>query len=373
MSIARAILATLAGLVLVATILWDAFETIILPRRVSRRLRPTRLFYRLTWAPWSAIARRMHSGTARESLLGYFGPLSLILLLALWAAAIVIGFAVIQWGLGTQVRGPAGIAGFAEDLYVSGTTLPTLGMGDVYPISAAARTVTVIEAGIGLGLLALVIGYLPVLYQSFSRRETSISLLDARAGSPPSAGELLRRYGEDGDPERLVDFLTDWEVWAAELLESHLSYPILAYYRSQHDNQSWLAALTSLLDVCALIMVGVDGTPTRPARLTFAMARHLAADVSQIFHQPPRPPQPDRLPESELATLRAMLTAARVPLRPGADADRQLAELRALYEPYVNALARYLLTPLPPWLPSASAHDDWQTTAWQTGGVESTG
>ncbi|HVC30356.1 MAG TPA: potassium channel family protein, partial [Steroidobacteraceae bacterium] len=161
MKTAGEILGALAGVALVLTILWDAFETIVLPRRVSRRLRPTRLFYRATWAPWAALARRLPAGSARESILGYFGPLSLIVLLALWAAALVLGFGCIQWGAGSHIQAPAGISGFPADLYVSGTTLSTLGLGDLYPLSASARTLTVIEAGIGLGLLALVIGYLP--------------------------------------------------------------------------------------------------------------------------------------------------------------------------------------------------------------------
>jgi hypothetical protein len=190
-------------------------------------------------------------------------------------------------------------------------------------------------------------------------------LLDPRAGSPPSAAEMLRRHGEDDSPDALTQFLRDWERWSSELLESHLSYPVLAYYRSQHDRESWLAALTMVLDVCALIIVGVDGAPGRSARLTFAMARHAAVDLSQVFGTPPRPPRQDRLSPAALAQLRATLAAAGMPLREGAAAEQKLAEIRAKYEPYVNALAEYLLVALPPWLPDAEASDDWQTSVWE--------
>ncbi|MGH8060313.1 MAG: potassium channel family protein, partial [Candidatus Entotheonellia bacterium] len=264
-----AVLAVL-GLTLIATVLWDTFETVILPRRVTRRFRLTGLFYRYTWLPWSAVARRMRQGRRRETYLGFYGPLSLLLLLSVWAVGLILGFALLQWGLGSALIAPEGAASFGTDLYMSGTTFFTLGLGDVTPHSSMARAVTVAEAGTGFGFLAIVISYLPVLYQAFSRREVNISLLDARAGSPPSATELLRRHSQGRHLEELSRLLYDWEHWSAELLESHLSYPVLGYFRSQHDNQSWLAALTTILDTSALVMVGIDGTPERQAQLTFA-------------------------------------------------------------------------------------------------------
>src|SRR5207253_6422420 len=142
-------------------------------------------------------------------------------------------------------------------------------------------------------------GYFPVIYQAFSRREMAISLLDARAGSPPTAGELLWRYRWDKSGDALAELLREWERWAADVLESHLSYPSLAYFRSQHDNQSWLGALTTILDLCALILSGIETEagpfPTGQARLTFAIARHAAVDLSQIFETEPHEPEPSRL------------------------------------------------------------------------------
>ncbi|HEV8439013.1 MAG TPA: ion channel [Methylomirabilota bacterium] len=358
------LLAGAAGSALILLILWEAFETIVLPRRVPRRIRLTRLFYRSTWIPWSLVARRALSAERREAVLGFYGPLSLLVLLTVWAAGLIVGFALLQWAGGSALQGMDGMSPFTADLYLSGTTFFTLGLGDVTPRSTIARALTVIEAGMGFGFLALVIGYLPVLYQSFSRREVNISLLDARAGSPPTAAELLRRHAPDRDLEGLRHLLRDWERWCAELLESHLSYPVLAYFRSQHDNQSWLAALTTILDVSALVLAGIDAGCRREAQLTFAMARHAVADLAQVFNTPPIRGIRDRLPPAKLAALRAYLADAGLRSQEGSVAEQEFTRLRALYEPYVAALAGYLDMTIPDWLADTVEADNWQTTAW---------
>jgi hypothetical protein len=358
------VVAVIAGLALVGITLWDMFETVVLPRRVTRRLRVTRLTYRLSWGIWTRLVGLLRE-SRRDTFLAVYGPLSLIVLLALWAALLICGWGVAQWGLGSQLSGPPHLSGFLEDLYYSGTTFFTLGLGDVTPTTAWARLLTLAEAGNGFAVLGLVIGYLPVLYQSFARREQRMALLDARAGSPPTAVEMLRRYTADGDLQELGKLLQTFEEWSSDLLESHSSYPMLAYFRSQHDHESWVAALTMLLDVCALVMIGVADVPVRTARWTYAMATHAAIDLSQIFAQ--RPPQlrADRLDHATYLQVRAALEAAGVPLSLGADAEELLAALRAAYEPYVTALSRAMHMPLPRWLPSADEIDDWQTSGWE--------
>src|SRR5262245_46601914 len=285
------------GTLLILTILWDAFQTMILSRRVSRRFRPTRAFYRLLWTPLRAATKRMLPGDRRENILMVFGPLSLLSLMALWAYGLIFSFALLHWGLGSQTVGADGRSGFSVDLYMSGTTFFTLGLGDVTPRTALARGLTVLECGMGFAFLAIVIGYVPLISQAFSRREVSISMLDASAGSPPTAGQLLHRHLGDEDGE-LRELLRDWERWSAEVLESHLSFPVLAYFRSQHDNQSWVSALSVVLDVCALLLTRLVDRPLSSARLTFAMARHAVKDLCAVFRLQPTPPA-DRLAAAE--------------------------------------------------------------------------
>ena len=353
--------AGVAGGVLLAVVLWDAFETIILPRRVSGRIRLTKLFYRFTWKPWRGTARLL-SGRRRDAFLSFYGPLSLILLLALWAAGIVFAFGLLQWAAGSALT-MAGVPSFGADVYMSGTTFFTLGLGDVVPRTPLSKLLTTVEAGMGFAFLAVVIGYFPVIYQSFSRREVAISLLDARAGSPPSAGELLWRHRGDPGAAALADLLREWERWAADVLESHLSYPPLAYFRSQHFNESWVAALTTILDTSAIVIVGLEGWCVRQAELTFAMARHAVVDLAQVFSTPPGTAE-DRLPPAELERLRARLASGGMRLKARPDFAERLAELRRMYEPYVIALARYLALPLPPWIRAVERPDNWQTSAW---------
>jgi len=158
--------------------------------------------------------------------------------------------------------------------------------------------------------------------------------------------------------------LGEWERWAAEVLESHLSFPVLSYYRSQHDNQSWLAALTSILDSCAFLIVQVKCNNSYQAQLTFAMARHTVVDLALIFKAPPVAPDPDRLPAGQLQQLKQQLREAGLDLHEGAAVDAHLAELRGMYEPFVNALARRFLFALPSIVPEKHTADNWQTSAW---------
>jgi hypothetical protein len=352
------------GTALIVLVLWEGFETIVLPRRVTRRFRLTRLYYRRTWRLWLVMVRHFLPARQRETWLSFYGPLSLIFLLCLWAGGLISGFALLHWAIGSPLVTHDGSAGFLTDLYLSGTTFFTLGLGDVIPHSNLARLLVVVESGMGFAFLALVIGYLPALNQTFARREVSISLLDARAGSPPTASEMLRRHSSDHAMEALRLLLHEWERWSAEFFEGHLSYPVLAYFRSQHDNQSWLAALTAILDTCTLVMVGLEGACARQAELTFAMARHAVVDLSIIFQREQRESKHDRLPPAELAALRSAMKDAGLKLSEGEAADRKLAELRGTYEPNIISLAAFFNVSVPPWLAAEGRTDNWQASAW---------
>src|SRR3989449_185676 len=235
------LLAGIGGALLLAIVLWDAFETIILPRRVNRRLRLTRAFYRATWIPWAASAGLVRAGNRREVFLSFYGPLSLVLLLALWAAGLVTGFGLLQYANGSAMHAAGNeTVGFTTDLYLSGTTFFTLGLGDVAPQGSFARLLTVIESGLGFGFLAIVIGYFPVIYQAFSRREGTISLLDARAGAPPPAAALLHRPGRG--PEGAAAPLPPvhaWEPRAGRPPGAPPSYSPLPDLPSPPRNPAW--------------------------------------------------------------------------------------------------------------------------------------
>jgi hypothetical protein len=354
----------LLGVAMFMFVIWDAFEAIILPRRVTRKFRFTRFFYRTSWRLWTLIISVVHAPKRRESLLGFYGPMSLLVLVGIWAVGLVLSFGLMQFGAGSAVLINNGPSGLNTDMYLSGTTFFTLGLGDVLPRSGLARFLVVTEAGFGFGFLAAIIGYLPFIYGSFATRETDISLLDSRAGTPPTAGELLRRHSYPHGQEALTVLLKDWERWCAELMESHLSYPVLAYFRSQHDNQSWVASLTSILDTCALVIVGIEGACEKQAELTFAIARHAVADLAQVFGTSPVPLPQDRLTPENLRHIRDVLAEHGLKLRDGEAADQKLTKLRNMYEPYIYSLGTYLRQPLPPWIPLKKGKDNWQTTAW---------
>jgi len=357
------VLALIAGIVCLFVVLLDAFQTIILPRRATGRFRLTRLFYIATWWPWTFVTERVCSARKRETFFSFYGPLSLILLLAVWATLMVLGFALIFYSLGSPFSDPLRHTAFFSDVYVSGTTIFTLGLGDVAPQRPFARVLIIIEAGTGFGFLAAVMGYFPVLYGAFSRREVSISLLDARAGSPPTAAELLRRHSYEGAEVALSALLIEWERWSAELLESHISYPLLCYFRSQHSNQSWISALTAMLDTCALLIAGVQGHQARQAQLTFAMARHAVVDLAQIFNLPPLKSLPDRLPTAKYEQLYDHLCQNGVKVCRDENSLARLREMRSLYEGYAATLSRFLRMPLPPWIAERPFKDNWQTVA----------
>jgi Ion channel len=362
--------AFIAGLFCCLGVALDAFQTIILPRRPTGRWQITRIFFVATWAPWVLMAERARNTKVREQIYSVYGPLSLLLLLLLWALLLICGFAMFFFSMrspfGDVMMGhdASALAQLGTDLYVSGTTLFTLGLGDVVPHSLFARALIIFESGVGLGFVALVIGYLPVLYQAFSRREVNVALLDSRAGSPPNAAELFRRHGFEGSEKALTTLLAEWERWSAEILESHISYPLLCYYRSQHDTQSWLSALVSILDTCALLISVIEGTPSRQAQLTFVMARHALVDLGQVFHVQERKAwqhqtEVDRLPSKDFYHLCDALGENHVRLCGDPAAAKRLKTVRLLYEPHAVALSEYLRMPLPVWVAPPKVNDQW--------------
>jgi hypothetical protein len=369
MNLHMSIPATVFGLIIIGVVLLDAFETVVLPRRVTRQFKLTAWFYRRTWIPWRKIAGHIKTASRQQSFLGYYGPLSLIMLMAFWAVGLIFGFALLQYGIGAHEQLNGEPITFPRILYHSGETFFTLGYGDIVPVSAGARALSVFEAGMGFAFLGVVIGYLPVVYGAFSRREIQISMLDARAGSPPTPSELLIRLAgrsEQTTIDQLVldDVLREWERWAAELLESGLSYPVLSFFRSQHSNQSWLGALMIMLDVTSLVITGIEDIHPGQARLTFAMARHAAVDLAQVVNARYDPKAADRLTEEAFQSLLKILADAGLKLKSTEEAKVKLAKLRSMYEPYIHSTAVNLMVSLPPWQHINKPRDNWQAGPW---------
>ncbi len=352
-------LAVFVGLLVLLVVLQDAFEVMLLPRRVQRRLRFVRLYFRQTWRLFAAFARNLPEGARREGLLSVYGPLAMVLLFGIWSLGLILAFGLLEWALHVGTDKPLALL---DAIYLSGVTFFTLGYGDLVPHTALARALAVGEAGIGLGFIAVVISYLPVLYQLFARREAHVILLDGRAGSPPTAGGMILRHASGGSLAQLDAVLGEWERWGAELLESQLSYPMLAFYRSQHDNQSWIAALACIMDTCALVLVGIEVLPPLQARMTFTMARQVLVQMAEAFAMRPEPYSGgERLDAVGYGALEQVLVAGDVGWSVGDDSRETLAALRGTYEPLLAGLAAFLLVPLPGWLPHDDVDDHWSS------------
>jgi len=332
------VVAAVAGVILISLMLAEFFVTFMLPRRVRRDPRIARGLNRALWVPWRAFSRRLSASSA-DTALGFFGPLALVSQLLIWTVGLIIGFALLEWA---AVGG-----GFGHGLlFSSGLFLSAEGASG----STSVHVIALFEAAIAIGVLFIVIGYLPAVYGSFSRREIAVSQLATRAGSPPAAGAILLRAADRERWLTLEHDLRDWEAWVAELMETHLSYPILGFYRSQHVNQNWLAALTAMVDVAAFVTAVESDGEVEAAELTFAIGQHALADLAHQYRVQPGPA--DRLEDDAFDELYGLVEDALG--RPvGRDEARErLTALRQAYEPKAQGLSQLLALDLPAWLPA---------------------
>jgi hypothetical protein len=330
----RALIA-IAGALLIELMLSEFFVTFMLPRRVRRDPWIARGLDWLLWRRWRALARRLESASA-DTLLGFFGPLALLAQLVVWALGLMIGYGLIEWAV-------AGGSFSMRFLTSSGLFLSAGASSG----SAGVHVVELLEAATGVGVLFIVIGYIPAVYSAFSRRETAVSQLATRAGSPPAAAALLQRAAARGSWRHLERDLQTWEEWAAELMETHLTYPLLAFYRSQHVNQNWLAALTVIVDVAAFVRATVPDENGDAADITFRIGRHALADLALQFRLEPVPV--DRLSDSDFDDLFAIIDRSELANVDREVARRRLDQYRGEYEPNAQALAEVLALTLPPW------------------------
>jgi Ion channel len=340
-----------AGLLIWCGVLWDGFATIILPRTVAPMRRFSGRFYRWTWLLWATVGRRIRQPELRLNFLAVYGPLSVVLLLVLWAVLMIIAFTLIYHGLGSRFEA-AGSVGFGTLLYMSASTFLTLGLGDVTSTDAISRLFILLEAGSGYMFLALMITYMPVLEQAYGAREIGNMLIHSRAGRPPSAVKLLHRYSGTDRSEILRGNLRESERWMAEILQTHLSHPVLAFYRAHHWGRSWLVALATILDSSALLIATGDGLLQAQAKITYRMGLRLLKDLTKALCMQVDPMGRIRLTEADLPMLREALKVSRLTLTLEPVASNQLLRLVRQYDIYLIALSAWLVIPLPLWIPT---------------------
>jgi hypothetical protein len=353
----------LISLVLLAFLLAEFFIVFLLPRRVKRDPAIARAILRTLWVPWRAGAGRLPTRAA-DTMLGVFGPFGLVAILGLLSGGVILCYAGLYWAdsshLGASHPAPFGdCLYFSAGAFVSATT-------PLNPSGGLGKLVQIAEAANGLGFMAIAIGYLPALYQAFSRREIDVSRLDARAGSPPSAATLLERASERGGWPELDAYLREWEKWTAELMDTHLGYPILAWFRSQHVSQNWVAALTTIIDVCAYAIAFGPEEATYAAELTFRIGRHAVSDLAYVLsarrvERDPEPRSRNRLTAEDLAELRSRLEGGGLHFEAEDGAEERLNELRSEYEPYAIAISRHLALELPDWVRAGEVRENWRT------------
>lgn len=343
------ILAILGGVAVVLLTLSDLFQSVVVPRATAKRYRVSYYFWRSFWRLWPSLAWRFfpNDSDRREEFFAVFAPLGLVSLMGMWVASLIVGFGLILWGLRSGVapaNGPFGMA-----LYFAGTSVLTIGFGDVVGRSGAARFVSVLAGLSGLSLLSINTAYLFAIFASFQTRETFVVTVGARAGAPPSGVNLLAIAGYSMTRDDLGSLMVEAQRWAAQVMESHLAYPVLAYFRSSHDDQSWLGTLGTLLDAATLLMTTVEGGREGQARIFYNVGRHATRDLSHYFGTATAQ-ESVGIERAEFEHACDRLAAAGYTLRPRDEAWLRFGELRASYATQLNSLARFFEIPPLSWI-----------------------
>lgn len=346
------LLEALLGLALVAWVLNDVFTTVILPRPAPARYRPAGILTRGSWRLWRRYADSSKTVQRREQRLGIFAPAVVMILLGLWIVLLILAFGLLVHAQSGSVRPP--LPDFGTALYFAAVSLLTIGYGDFVPSGILSRLTSIMAGGVGLGIVALTITYLFSLYANFQRRELQVVTLDARAGAPPSGLQLLETCAAfDDENLELEQIFEQWEHWAAEVLESHLAYPILMFFRSTHDHESWVSAIGAVLDASTLMLTTVQGGPRGQASATHGIGAHLVEDVGRFFRFITDGPidSGPMIERSEFDAARERLATAGYDLVPDTEAAwLHFAKKRAQYAGALNAIALYFSVPPAQWI-----------------------
>jgi len=330
------------GVAIVAVTVLSAIRTFVLPRSANDAL--TRVVFLTMRRLFDLRLRRARSYADRDRVMALYAPFGLLSLLPVWLTLVLIGYMGMFWAIG--------IPSWYDAFRLSGSSLLTLGFATTDDLPQTILAVS--EATIGLILVAMLIAYLPTMYAAFSRREAAVALLEVRAGSPPSAIEMIQRFQRLHGLERLGDLWATWEVWFAEVEESHTSLAALVFFRSPQPDRSWITATGAVLDAASLAASTLN-IPRDPRADLCIRAGYLAlrriADFFRIPYNPgPRPDEPISVTRQEFDEVYDRLASVGVPLKPDRDqAWRDFAGWRVNYDPVLLALAGLTMAPYAPW------------------------
>ncbi len=347
-----AVLEFILGIAIIGNVLYDVFQSIVVPRPTPARFRVGRLFAILIWPRWRALGLRLKP-ERRDRWLGAYAPLYVVSLLLAWVAGLILGYGLVLYALAPHIRPEPHSLWTA--MYFAGTSLLTIGFGDIVATGGPARLVVVLAGATGLGVVALAISFIFSLYSTFQRREAQVLTLDARAGAPPSGVNLLETGKHLGLEHQLERIFIEWERWAAEVLDSHLAYPILTYFRSSHDNQSWVSALGAVLDAATLVMTTLDEGPKGEAKMLYSIGQHLVEDLGRYFRRPVNR-EPDAagrgvaIERYEFDQARDRLAAAGYQLLPAEQSWAMFSRVRSTYADSLNAMATFWAAPPAQWI-----------------------
>jgi hypothetical protein len=339
----------IAGAALVILIVCDAVGTLVVTQGQSGAWRPTRLWYGLTWRAVRASVIRLPRRLG-DGLLNVYPAVSLLGLLVVWLSGLVVGWTLIYRALGES---PDGATDWGTLFYYAGTSLLTPAFGTAHDTST--RLLSLVEALTGLGTIALLISYLPALYGGYSKREARLLTLDDPQGGRITPVRVIATHSGDQNLDLLYRFFEEWEMWTAEVLESHVSYPMLALFRSQHVGQSWITALGVVTDAATLACAAIPGADLREPYFQYRRGRRAVVDIADRLHVPrSRVPAPG-LSRDGFEFAWDVLVQLGLPLRDREEAWACLTAFRSGYGQRLQELIDFLLAPHGFWGHSAEA------------------
>ncbi|MFN8016795.1 MAG: potassium channel family protein [Acidimicrobiales bacterium] len=348
------VVSVLIGVVVVAWMLADSFQTLLATNLRTGRLSFTRGYYTVVWKSFRALCARVRDDQRRDRLLSLFGPASFMGLLVAWVVVEIAGWAMIWWGLRGGFEPP--ITAFSDAWYYSGVVYFSIGFGDILPTAGGLRLLTVVEGLSGLGTLGLVIGFLPSLNAAYSARERRLLLLDDLSDQRITPISLVRsQIGPDQDIARLEQMFDEWAEWCADVYDSHTTFPMLMWFRSKHRGHSWITGLGVVTDAAIAFAGTVPSAEHGPAERLYRQSVRLVQGLARRVELEPQEGA-GRLSARWWSVGYSSMQTIGVPMRDFDDSFRRVTELRREFHPYMEAFIDELMAPRGFWGVTAADH-----------------